>query len=408
MKKLRALFSSRPFSPRHAGDRANPAHSFIPPDLPSACRAPAQGRSAFVAAGLVVALLGGCAYAPGMYLDMGDTDWAKQPNLRLVSISSTAELPGQTQAAALPESFFGPRQPAPYRVGTGDGLSIYLWQVPELTGMASIGQVPTAAGGASTAAAHVVDGQGTIYLPYAGRIKVAGLTVEEIQRLLMDKLSGTVRQPKIEVQVTQFNSQRIVVSGEVRQPGPQALRTEGLDLLAALGTSGPTPDADLQEVALLREGKRYLVNVDAELALGRDLARVRLQAGDVLYVPNRQGTRRVFVTGEVGRTQIVELRPRRQTLADALFDSGGLNQYSADATQVYVIRLAENDTLPTVFQLDMRRPISSVLATRMELQPLDVVYVGAADLAKFNRVITNLIPGATLINTSQRIGNGGD
>jgi polysaccharide export outer membrane protein len=62
---------------------------------------------------------------------------------------------------------------------------------------------------------------------------------------------------------------------------------------------------------------------------------------------------------------------------------------------MYVIRGALSGT-PSVYHLDARSPVAMLLANQFELQPKDVVYVDATGLARFSRVLNQLLP---MINT---------
>jgi polysaccharide biosynthesis/export protein len=68
---------------------------------------------------------------------------------------------------------------------------------------------------------------------------------------------------------------------------------------------------------------------------------------------------------------------------------------------VYVIRGVENlaDEPAKVFQLDLKSPSAFALAQHIKLQPQDVVYVGPADVTRWNRFISQVFPSANLLRT---------
>ena len=119
----------------------------------------------------------------------------------------------------------------------------------------------------------------------------------------------------------------------------------------------------------------------------------------MLRVSSREESK-VFVIGEVTKPTTLTLRNGRLSLNEALGEAGGVNPQTADANQVYVIRNA-NDAQPTIYHLDAHSPVMFALAESFELKAKDVVYVDAASMVRFNRVISLILPTAqtlTIIN----------
>jgi polysaccharide export outer membrane protein len=99
---------------------------------------------------------------------------------------------------------------------------------------------------------------------------------------------------------------------------------------------------------------------------------------------------RVFVIGEVRLQQAKPMNKRRMSLAEALYDAGGLDPLAANAGRIYVIR--GDFKAPNIFHLDASSPDAMLLATQFQLKPLDVVFVSANQLSRFNRVMTQILP----------------
>ena len=135
-----------------------------------------------------------------------------------------------------------------------------------------------------------VSADGTIDYPYIGRVQVLGLRPSELQEDLTRKLKdGYFRSPQIAVMVTEWNSRKIAVLGQVSKPGPLAYfpRMTIVDAIAAAG--GFTGSAAKNSVRLTRtlngkiETRNYRV---ADISEGRS-PNVTVLPGDVLVVDER-------------------------------------------------------------------------------------------------------------------------
>jgi len=91
------------------------------------------------------------------------------------------------------------------------------------------------------------------------------------------------------------------------------------------------------------------------------------------------------------------------TLNEALGVAGGIGLSSGDARQVYVVRNT-GGAQPLVYHLDAATPASLALAEGFELQAKDVVYVDATPLARWNRIVTQIVPTAQIVVDSKHLG----
>ncbi len=177
----------------------------------------------------------------------------------------------------------------------------------------------------------MVGEDGTFFYPFAGVIRAAGRTVEEIREELTQKLSKYIEKVQLDVRVAGYRSQRVYVVGEVAQPGIHLVKDIPLTVLEAINSAGGVkPEADLRNITLTRDDKTYSINL-LSLYEGGDIKQnVLLKQGDVLNVPDNQFNK-VFVIGETMTGRGFGVRPRsvimnkaRMTLTEALAEGAGV------------------------------------------------------------------------------------
>jgi len=281
--------------------------------------------------------------------------------------------------------------PRAYTLGAGDVLNIVVWDHPELA--AAQGPQPQGAVRPSDPVpGFVVDESGNLTFPYAGAVHVAGLQPDQAQQRLTVALSRYLRTPQVTLRVASFRSRQVYVDGQVHSPGALPVNDVPMTLYEAISRAGGFNDAaDQSHLVLVRDGKKYPLNLTQMIESGASPARIVLQGGDLLRIASREDNA-VYVMGEVNKPlSAIPQTNGRITLADALLQAGSLNSGSADAAQMYVIRGSLSDA-PQVFHLDGTSPVSMLLAREFELQPKDVVYVDANGLVRASRVLSLLLP----------------
>jgi len=174
----------------------------------------------------------------------------------------SAEAPQEQKAAAAKE----------YVIGLEDVLAVSVWREPEL----SIKEV-------------VVRPDGKITLPLINDIQASGLTADQLQERITERLKDFIASPNVTVVVVRIVSQRVSILGEVGQPGvyPLASPMPVLELLARAG--GLREYAQKKDIRIVRkEGGRevtFKFNYK-EVSEGKKLSQnITLKSGDIVIVP---------------------------------------------------------------------------------------------------------------------------
>ena len=94
-------------------------------------------------------------------------------------------------------------------------------------------------------------------------------------------------------------------------------------------------------------------------------------------------------------------------IAEALNNVGGINEATADAAGIFVLRANDQASkLVDIYQLDASMGPMLVLSTQFRLEPMDIVYVTSAPIARWNKLLTKLTSSLTGIYQIDRINNG--
>jgi len=348
--------------------------------------------------------LSGCIWAPGQHLSRtvpgpGQIRTSGNDQLDLVAITPrliAMEQAGRAGVQHVPQALLD-YQPEPYRIGAGDVLYITVWDHPELT-------VPAGSQQQVNLAGRLVQGDGTLFYPYVGKIPAAGMTPAQLREHLTEKLAAVIHQPQLDVSVLTYASQRVWVSGAARQASVVPVTMVPLTLQDAISTAGFDPaQADLSGVRLTRNGVTHVLDLSR---LGGQP--IYLRGEDQIYIPYLDA-KEVFVVGEVNLPGAQNFKTGSISLSQALGRSRGLAQATSDGNAVYVIRGAQASDLQqkpsVVYQLEAKSPAAFAVASQFELLPGDVVFVGAAGVTRWSRFVNQLLPFTAIISNAASASN---
>ena len=339
---------------------------------------------------LLAVALGGCAMAPGMKM----TEPAEVSGGQVVRVTPiTMELLNrleesrQSQVKQIAQEFAV--QNLQYLIGPGDVLQVTVWDHPELTIPAGSFRDPESSG-------QQVGHDGYLFYPYVGLVNASGMHIAALRDVLTDKLSAYIQDPQLDVRVVGYRSKRVYVVGEVNQPGLLPLDDQPLMIADAISLSGGlTPNAYKSGVNVSRDGVVHEIDLKALYDFADASQNLMLKHGDIVNVLDRS-QQKVFVMGEVKTPGSVEIINGELSLAGALGEVGGISQNSANSGAIYVVRGADKDK-PEIFHLDARYASGLILGERFKVQAQDVIFVDAAAISQWNRVISQLLPSISII-----------
>lgn len=352
-----------------------------------------------IAVAIAASMTVGCL--PGQYMSTSNTASGVMIRDDVELVQITPELVATsrvTASAAIPAELQNYR-PESYRISPGDTLIVTVWDHPELTTPAGSQQQTLVNG-------RLVYPDGTLFYPYAGTIKVSGMTIEELRRTLTSKLGRYIQNPQIDVNVVGYGG-RVSLQGAFANTAPQNITTVPLTLSQAVGAGGIDVDnADISGLTLTRDGKVYRIDLDALNRNGAVASDIYLKPGDNLHLPFND-RKEAYVVGEVVRPQAITFRTTDMTLTQALGRAGGLNPVSAKGQAVYVIRgIQEMEQAPArVYHLNAKSPVSFTLADRFSVKPGDVVFVGPAGITRWNRFLSQLLPLSGIVANAANVEN---
>jgi polysaccharide export outer membrane protein len=264
---------------------------------------------------------------------------------------------------------------------------------------------------------QAVDQKGSIYIPYAGEIPVAGHTIPEIQQAVVARLRNRAIEPQVVVSFNQQHASVVSVLGDVNTPGALALNSVGERLLQVIARAGgPKFEAIESYVTLQRDGKRVRVLLSHVVHDPRE--NIFIRPNDVIFITHESPTftalgaiqQNVFANNTEIAFDVETL-----TLSQALGKAGGLTDQQSDPAQVFVYRYEDRrlleklgidtkrfsfDRIPTIYHVNLRDPSGMLLASGFQMRSKDVMYVANAKVVDYYKLLTLINNTAVTISTT--------
>jgi len=300
-------------------------------------------------------------------------------------------------------SHFGDYRPSVEpRIGVGDSVSVTIWEAASgglFSGSIAADRFTTGSKSA-TIPDQVVGRDGAISVPYAGRIRVAGRTTQDVQTIVEHALEGKAIQPQVLINVTRSVSNTVTVTGEVANGARVPLSVKGdrvMDVIAAAGgIRAPVNETYVQ----LSRGP-----ITARVAMTRVTSDPReniyLRANDVLTLIRDPQT--FIAYGATGRNAEIPFDAEGISLSQALAKAGGLLDSRADPGGVFIFRFepesvaralrpdsplnAPGQLTPIVYRLNLHDANSLFVAQSFRVLSRDLLYVSNAPITDVEKAL---------------------
>ncbi|HVC53909.1 MAG TPA: polysaccharide biosynthesis/export family protein [Stellaceae bacterium] len=294
--------------------------------------------------------------------------------------------------------------PPQARIGIGDSVVVSIW---EAAGGGLFSASPTdqvSAGSRSvTIPEQVVGRDGSITVPFAGRIPVVGKLPIEVQHMIEARLADKAIEPQVIVTIAKSMTNSVTVTGEVIKGARIPLSPKGDRLLDVIAEAGGARSPLYETYVRLSRGG-ITATIPMEALVSDPAENIYAQPGDVLTLVRRPQTFTVF--GATGANSQVNFPSERLTLVEALARAGGLQDMRSDPAGVFLFRFepptvvralgrpvlgnGPDGTSPVVYRLNMSDAKAYFLAQEFPVKNKDIIYVANADLNEMQKFFTLL------------------
>ena len=269
-----------------------------------------------------------------------------------------------------------------YILGPADSISIDLTDTDDLDNV------------------YLIDQEGMIDLPFIGKVKLDGLSLDQAQNILTDVIKDFYKNPDLQIKIEEFNSSKIYIVGAVRNQKTINLNQKPIKLIEAAIEANFNPSAADKLYGtkgfLRRDDQVYKINLANAFSGTDEKENFYLKKNDVIFIDRNSDAIHVF--GEVSKPGVYF--PNLDYSLTELISTSGLNQLTSNAKKVYVIREKFKTFLEVdVFQLDIRNPVNLIAGRKFKLQAKDIVFVPPTEIVKWNRTISLLLPQTDLFSS---------
>jgi polysaccharide export outer membrane protein len=297
-------------------------------------------------------------------------------------------------------------------IGRGDVLGVSIWEAPPAVlfgvstsfstgGTVTGASAPLSGMGQQTSIPDMmVDDEGFITIPFAGRVRAAGLSPRQVESEIVSRLAGKAHEPQVIVQITRNASADVTLVGDVTNTRVP-LTPQGERLLDVLASAGGVKTPINKTTIQITRGDR-VVTMPLEAVVRDPAQNIRLQPSDVVTAISQSFS--FTALGATGTSSEVPFESTGISLAQALGRVGGLSPDRANVHGVFVFRLENpaavspaiastarrtaDGRIPAIYVVDLNDPASFFVAQTFPIRDKDVLYVSRAPLSDLQRFVS--------------------
>ena len=280
--------------------------------------------------------LSGCALPQGAGMASQVLAGAEEPDANFAvelvtseSLDRIAQWPGGSDPNAVGGWINHKAGPSSGLVEAGDILTVNIFNNEESSLLGAPGQKQI------TIPPLTVSTDGTVFLPYADKVYVAKMSADEAREAIQQKLIAVIPSAQVQVGVEHGRRSEVDLISGVANPGTFPLPDRNFSLLSLIAQGGGVSQAlNHPQVRLSRDGKLY--GISMERLLADPSLDTTLRGGDKVYVEDEK---RYFLSLGAAKSETQLFFPQsRVTALDAMSLIGGLNDSSADAKAILILR----------------------------------------------------------------------
>jgi polysaccharide export outer membrane protein len=257
--------------------------------------------------------------------------------------------------------------------------------------------------GASNIPPQIIEIDGTIFVPFVGRLHLAGLTPGQAGALIAQRLGGKAISPQVLVSLVNNLGSAATVGGDVVSPRPVPLGPRGerlLDVIAAAG--GAKYPAYETFVRITRE--KTSAHILLQTVLNNSAENIFIRPKDQIYLVRNPRT--FSVLGASQRVNVYSFDRERVTLAEAIAQGGGPLDSVGNPGGIYLFRfepwpIAKEilgahsssygdhppDFIPVLYRVDLRNAQGYFVSQAVEIRDKDIILISNAEATQLRKIL---------------------